>query len=120
MGQQTARRWWIFLWSVTLCLSMGPFAFYGLARLTGALPSEAQWASSGSNHGPWWDDTRGTPLYVLWFVLLPLWTLVCVYTSTLLARIEEKVIYLLYGLLLLSFHVLSWGITFYFCAWIID
>ncbi len=43
----------------TLLLGLAPFVLYNRARALGTLPSEAEWAMRGGNHGPWWGTQTG-------------------------------------------------------------
>ena len=54
---------------LALVLFAIPFPYYAWSRLTGALPSEADWWAQGMNHGPW----RWQPPMAL--VLIPMYTL---------------------------------------------
>lgn len=38
-----------------------PLAVVGVARVAGALPSQAEWAKSGGNHGPWHESQVSCP-----------------------------------------------------------
>ena len=44
---------------LTVILGLLPFALYALARITGSLPTQEQWYSSGTNHGPWRWELQG-------------------------------------------------------------
>ena len=59
-----------------------PFVLYALARITGILPSEEQWYSNGTNHGPWrWSlqgFTIGYPLGLLAVASLVITPIECI------------------------------------------
>lgn len=46
-------RAFMLLLAITLLLAAIPFAAYGWARLTDAVPTYEEWARAGGNHGPW-------------------------------------------------------------------
>jgi len=65
------------LFWATLVVGVSPFLVYAVARLMGALPTEATWSQRGGNHGPWWSETISLPLLgcLVVIAVLPIVTL---------------------------------------------
>lgn len=111
-----------FLFLVTWVLYVPPLAIYSVARMNGTLPSEAEWAKQGGNHGPWWGEDLGFLILLGTLVMasLPCFTFLFTIAECCETEKGRALLALARGTALASFQLLVGFGVFWIVFWTID
>jgi hypothetical protein len=104
---------------VGLAVLILSFAIYFLQRLTGVLPSEAEWFGRGifrPNHGPWDWKLEGFLVFSPYVFLIPS----ILVTTVVLAVWKRRPFLLVHGFGISILFLLMAYLQLYYLGWVID